>query len=448
MLIDHTLKVVFHALPGAAFYRFYWWSQLYVPHRPNIGVTVERSFTLTPVDQLFRLPSTLPEHIRTTYTHVLVLRDPAERLEQVLVDMIDHPEGARWINTRGLTTAEDVWSYAASHPEELLDTNGERLPWFREQLLWVEQLKGCKIQAVEYRDLSSELGRFLGALGYDSRPIGDWPVTPDNKVRSLYTRVAEQLFERDLALFGLSKTSTKHFNYSYKQQQVQPFVSVLTPTYKRPHFMALLEECLLRQTYPRDRFEWVIIDDSPKEYPDFTASSELQVRYVRLDKHTILGAKRNLSCEVATGSILIPCDDDDYMPPERIAHAVETLTQHPEAMLAYCAETPMYHMDTRQLIVAPEVQAAASFGGTWAFRKLIVTDRRYGLGKYAEEADIVDRHLPTVKLDPWKTILSFAHANNTASRDRFYKDAVTWDQPIEVYVPEDLLERYLSLKSV
>ena len=443
MLIDHELKVVFHSLPGANFYALYWWAQIYIPHRYNIEFAVPESLTLTPMDQLYALPETLPEDIRADYTHVLILRDPSERLEQVCIEMMDHPEGARWLNTRRLTTIEDVWNYAASHPEETLAESGDRLPWFREQITWVEQLKGCKIEAIEYRDVRTEFPRFLARLGYGSRPTYTWPVRSNLKEADA---VANQLFERDLPLFGLAKTSD-HFGYVYKQESELPFVSVLTPTYKRHKFLPLLEQCLLRQTYPRDRFEWIIIDDSPEEFEDFKPSDQLNTRYVRLSSHTILGAKRNQAVEMATGSLLVPCDDDDYMPAQRLEHAVKTMADHPEAMLAYCKDIPMYHLEEEIFVVGSVSSVQRSFGGTWVFRKMLSADRKYGLTKHAEELNVVDRHLPAVELDPWQTILSFAHDANTVSRDRTFKKVDPSAHRLENYVPSDLLERYLALKS-
>jgi glycosyltransferase involved in cell wall biosynthesis len=40
-----------------------------------------------------------------------------------------------------------------------------------------------------------------------------------------------------------------------------PFVSVLTPTYNRRRFIPSLIECYKAQEYPKDRMEWIILDD-------------------------------------------------------------------------------------------------------------------------------------------------------------------------------------------
>ena len=40
-----------------------------------------------------------------------------------------------------------------------------------------------------------------------------------------------------------------------------PFVSVITPTYNRRRFLPYLIQCYLQQTYPKERMEWIILDD-------------------------------------------------------------------------------------------------------------------------------------------------------------------------------------------
>ena len=40
-----------------------------------------------------------------------------------------------------------------------------------------------------------------------------------------------------------------------------PLVSICTPTYNRRPFIPSMIKCFAHQTYPRDRIEWIIIDD-------------------------------------------------------------------------------------------------------------------------------------------------------------------------------------------
>ena len=108
---------------------------------------------------------------------------------------------------------------------------------------------------------------------------------------------------------------------------MHPFVSVCTPTFNRRPFIAAMLQCFNHQTYPRDRMEWIIIDDGTDPVEDLVSQHPC-VKYYRLDEKISLGKKRNMMHEKASGEIIVYMDDDDYYPPERVSHAVSTLLHH------------------------------------------------------------------------------------------------------------------------
>jgi hypothetical protein len=73
-------------------------------------------------------------------------------------------------------------------------------------------------------------------------------------------------------------------------------------------------EYFLRQDHP-DK-ELVILDDGEDTVADLVPDHDL-ISYQRLERRTVLGAKRNLACELATGS-LIAHWDDDWQAPHRL----------------------------------------------------------------------------------------------------------------------------------
>jgi hypothetical protein len=73
--------------------------------------------------------------------------------------------------------------------------------------------------------------------------------------------------------------------------------------------------------------EWIIIDDGTDPIEDLVASHPC-VKYFRLEEKISLGKKRNMMHEKARGDIIVYMDDDDYYPPERVSHAVDTLLDH------------------------------------------------------------------------------------------------------------------------
>ena len=107
----------------------------------------------------------------------------------------------------------------------------------------------------------------------------------------------------------------------------QPFVSVCTPTFNRRPFIAAMMQCFDHQTYSRDRMEWVIVDDGTDPIEDLVSQHPC-VKYFRLGEKISLGKKRNMMHEKARGDIIVYMDDDDYYPPDRVSHAVDTLLHH------------------------------------------------------------------------------------------------------------------------
>jgi glycosyltransferase involved in cell wall biosynthesis len=436
MILDHHTKVVFHWMPGQQLHPLYWWTQLFVEHRAQIEYRCEKSICLTPLDRLYPLPNTLDENVLAEYSHVLILRDPYERIEDVLIEMMDHEDGARFLTKHKLDTFDRAVDY-------LMQQDELPLPWFRPQIEWAKQLKGRTVYAVEHAELKYQLPELLLRLGYTTSPQHVWDVKAVNPNWMFFT---EKFFSADLPLFGLQSPEPKEAPKSRYELDTHelPFVSVVTPTYKRKHFLALLQECLLRQTYPRDRFEWIIVDDSPESYGNFEPDPQLKTRYVRQKEHMVLGEKRNYLCALATGSIIIPCDDDDYALPTRLEHAVQVLQEHPEALLAYAVDVPMYHIDLNKMIVVSYTSPQYSLGGTWAFRRILSEARKYRLNAHAEEYGIVDRHLPSTTLDGWKSLISFAHDRNTVSRNLSFSKKPAVDRQIQEFVPEDLLNYYFD----
>ena len=106
-------------------------------------------------------------------------------------------------------------------------------------------------------------------------------------------------------------------------------------------FLPNLIKCFQAQTYPKELMEWIIIDDGEDSVEDLFKDVEC-VKYFRYEKKIKLGRKRNLMHEKSKGDILVYMDDDDYYPPERVIHAVETLQSNPTALCAGSSEIYIY----------------------------------------------------------------------------------------------------------
>ena len=195
---------------------------------------------------------------------------------------------------------------------------------------------------------------------------------------------------------------------------MKPFISICTPTFNRRPFIPMMIKCFENQTYPKDRIEWIIIDDGTDKIEDLVKNIK-QVKYFHYPEKMNLGKKRNEMHDKCSGDFIIYMDDDDYYPPTRIAHAVETLLMNPDAMCAGCSEMYIFfkHIDKMFQFgpYGPNHATAASF----AFRKeLLLTSRYDDTAAIAEEGSFLKQYtVPFVQLDVLQTILVFSHTHNS-----------------------------------
>jgi hypothetical protein len=193
-----------------------------------------------------------------------------------------------------------------------------------------------------------------------------------------------------------------------------PYVSICTPTYNRRPFIKYMIKCFNHQTYPKDRMEWIIVDDGTDKIEDLVADIP-QVKYFKYDEKMVLGKKRNLLHKKASGDIIVYMDDDDYYPPQRVAHAVNMLLTHPRAMCAGTSEIYIYFKHINQMVQFGPYGPNHATAGTFAFKKELLKEHFYNdTAALAEEkAFLKDYTVPFVQLEPKKTILVFSHIHNT-----------------------------------
>ena len=243
-----------------------------------------------------------------------------------------------------------------------------------------------------------------------------------------------------------SKSTTK--------KPLLPFVTVCTPTFNRRPFIPWIIRCFEAQTYPRDRMEWVVVDDGTDKVRDLFEAAGLDdcVKYVSCEEKLTLGKKRNMMHDHSKGDILVYMDDDDYYPPERVAHAVEVLTRHKSAMCAGSSELHVWfgHID-RMVQFGPYGPNHAT-AGTFAFKRKLLETSRYEEGaSLAEEKHFLKNYtVPFVQLDPKKTILVFSHSHNTFDKKTLLGNMEGnpyqkyTDVSVESYVKDAVVRRFFT----
>jgi|TARA_Y100000992_G_scaffold302710_1_gene278690 glycosyltransferase involved in cell wall biosynthesis len=209
-----------------------------------------------------------------------------------------------------------------------------------------------------------------------------------------------------------------------KSSNTQPLVSVCTPTFNRRPFIKTMFECFRNQNYPKNRIEWIIVDDGTDKIKDLIEEADIpQIRYFELEEKMLLGKKRNYMHDKCKGSIIVYMDDDDYYPPDRITHAVEKLQNNKKALCAGSSEIYVYFKTMKKMMQCGPYGESHATAGTFAFKKELLNQTRYNdTAALAEEkAFLKDYTIPFVQLDPLKTILVFSHDHNTYDKRKMFE---------------------------
>jgi hypothetical protein len=268
----------------------------------------------------------------------------------------------------------------------------------------------------------------------------------NNSTTQALMHKASRIFAQNLAA-KVGKIQTTHV-FQPTTPTDYPFVSIITPTYNRRHLLPLLEECILQQSYPRCRMEWVLVDDSQDGQPLFTPreNTGLSIRYVVLDEKMPLGAKRNFTLSQAKGNICVYMDDDDFYPHTRVTLAVEAMQKHPEVHVAGATFMPIYFLETGEYILAGPWGANHTTAGALVHRRILTETQKFEASAgYAEEPSFLDRYtLPLVQLNPYQTMTCLAHDKNTYDKRKVLgtNKVKPSETPISKVIPSNLLEAY------
>ena len=231
-----------------------------------------------------------------------------------------------------------------------------------------------------------------------------------------------------------------------KNKKKLPFVSVCTPTFNRRPFIQSMINCIQNQTYPKECMEWIIVDDGTDKIGDLLENvpNVPKIHYYPVQDKMTLGAKRNYTHCRTNGSILVYIDDDDYYPPERVEHAVDTLLKNANALCAGSSEIYVYFKHIQQMYQGGPYGPNHATAGTFAFRKELLSQTQFNpSAALAEEREFLKNYtIPFVQLDPMKTILVFSHNHNTFDKKKLLKTDNPTFKPSMKTVEEFIRHQY------
>ena len=209
---------------------------------------------------------------------------------------------------------------------------------------------------------------------------------------------------------------------------MDPFVSCVCPTYNRNKFLPYLIYMFNYQTYPANRRELIILDDS-----DCTDASLINqevvsqhnkdnnIKYIYSSERIPLGKKRNmlnkLSKENKETEYIVCFDDDDYYPPERIRTSIQKL-RGTRSILCGSSLLHIYYVDIKKIYSLGPFGPRHGTAGTFAYHISLLENYNYdeSAEKSEERFFLKDYTAPLVQIDAKKTMLCIAHSSNTCEK--------------------------------
>jgi len=208
-----------------------------------------------------------------------------------------------------------------------------------------------------------------------------------------------------------------------------PKISVVTLTYNRKKFLDLAFHNLHSTDYPKDKIEWVVVDDS--DDPDQQASDKIikfgrenapmSMAYIPLAKRTI-GRKRNVGIFRAENPIILFMDDDDHYPPSSFRRRVSALLTHPwKPQAVFCTTIACYDLQHGiSAVNTPPWSLGLSkrvSEATLTFYKSFWESKNFPKVNMAEGDEFIERREDSVlEIPPQQIIVAMSHGSNSTTR--------------------------------
>ena len=220
-----------------------------------------------------------------------------------------------------------------------------------------------------------------------------------------------------------------------------PFVSVCTPTFNRRPFIPFAIKTFFNFIWPKDRIEWIIIDDGTDPIRDLVENIP-EVKYFYYKDKMLLGKKRNLMHTKCKGDIIIYMDDDDYYPPNRIKHAVDTLFNNPSYLIAGSSAMHIYYECNNTIYQCGPYKENHATAATFAFKKELLKTTKFNENDVmSEEKTFLKNYtIPLLQLDPFNTILVFSHKHNSLNKEKLLENPAQYRMQATKYKVEDFIQ--------
>ena len=222
-----------------------------------------------------------------------------------------------------------------------------------------------------------------------------------------------------------------------------PKISICTPTGNRRWVFPLAIKNFLSFIYPKDRLEWIILDDGEKSIEDLIPRDKrITYKYMSdVNNRLPIADKRNKLVEMANHDYIVFMDDDDFYTPENLIARIKSLLKYQKEGVECvgCKEVASYDLNA-------EMVASCSNGdeylteSTLAFTKSFWLEKKFLKGvKASEYKSFLEYRQHKVRAIPFQFVsIALTHGCNSTGRVRDlelqkkWKPSENWEQSKDI----------------
>lgn len=196
-----------------------------------------------------------------------------------------------------------------------------------------------------------------------------------------------------------------------------PNVSILTITKNRKSIFAIAIRNFYEFDYPKEKLEWVIIDDGEEDLSDILPNNDKRIKYIKYPNLSSISYKRDIGvCECSHDYIMF-MDDDDYYFPCSIYARVMLMIKYSKQCVG-CLSCGIYDIiEDNSFIFNSQTMFEASLGfrrDFWIKRNFGNEDNKYGEGYLFTKG----RENEIVNMPYFFNLIAITHSNNITKRLR------------------------------
>ena len=215
-------------------------------------------------------------------------------------------------------------------------------------------------------------------------------------------------------------------NKSNIKDENLPSISIITPTFNRKKFFPLAILNFNCFKYPRDKIEWIIVEDSDDNesiktlLPDDKQLENMRIKYYKLDEKMSIGAKRNYATEKSNNEVIVCMDDDDYYNPDSLRKRVEFLIDSKKKCV-FCSTIACFEVNRYISIISSpnltETHGEKISEATLTFYKSFWENNKFNDKSHNEAIDMVNNNIDECSDMIWEGIMiSLIHNGNSHRR--------------------------------